>query len=203
MLQRPEINDLSHQYIDLTVREKDYEFSKRITRLYPRNPEVWYMRAHSTNDMLESFFCLCRVFLLDPEHEKAKEKMYWLLYPLLQKDPSLTYVDEEEDFYRVHTGKGNLLIIPKNRAQYVTYPVKKGKTPLKLASRWLLYSVVGLPAAGIGTMIAAPVAIFFSVVALRQGTNQSDKARAKIIIMLACVFWLLSLLLAVLLYIHL
>jgi hypothetical protein len=150
----------------------------------------------------EALAYLSQALLFNPNFTPARRKMYQFLQRLLQKDAFLAYVDETENFYRVHNAAGLPLVVPKERAIIPPYPPQK-LSLLQWAYRWLGWALLGLLPAGLGTLICAPVAMVLAVVAWLQPLGPRDATRALIILGSAILLMCGALPLYILLVLHL
>lgn len=181
--------------------QKAYQLSTEATRLAPRNAEAWLWRAETANNVQEKGLFLCRALLLNPKHPIAQRRMHKLLQLTLEHDACLAYVDETDTFYRVRTGAGQPLIVPKGRAVSTSH-LPGVLSPLQPALNWLGLTLLGLLLAGLGTLVCAPVAILLALRARKQPLSRPDATRVKVVLAIAVLLWLCGLLLSTLLFIH-
>lgn len=120
----------------------------------------------------------------------------------LRRDPALRYLEETSLLYRVVTALERVITVPKDRAVIPAYPPPK-PTPLHGVVRWLRYSAITLPFAGLLTLIAAPVAAVLAWRALRQPLDTIQRKRAEMALVYAGAMWLVACLLSFLFLMHL
>jgi hypothetical protein len=180
-------------------RQQAYQLSTAATRLAPRDAEVWLRRAETAPTPQETFLCLCRALLLDPKHSVAQQRLYDSLQHQLRQDAFLAYIDESDTFYRVRTGAGQPIIIPKSRTASTPY----SPSPLQPAFHWLRWALIGLLLAGLGTLVCAPIAIALALRAWQQPLSRADSVRLRIVLLMAVALWCCAIVLSLLLLIHL
>ncbi len=100
------------------------------------------------------------------------------------------------------TGAGHAIAVPKGRATTAPYPPPE-PPPLHRANRWLAFALLGLPFAGVGTVICAPVAVMFAWRAFQKPLPKTDRRSAVIAVAVAGVLWVIGLILTFLLVLHL
>lgn len=182
-------------------REGAYERSLRATNLAPRDPLAWYFRSRVTNSLEEQIFCLSRAFSLEPAFPHGRQKMHAALRGLLDRDPSLAYLAENEGHYQVKTRQDVLIQVPKNRSHSIPYP-QRDPGPIKPAMRWFNAAAIGFFLGGVGAFILAPVAVWRASQLQFQNLERGDRVRLTVIIVLSILIWLASLPLVVIFAIH-
>jgi hypothetical protein len=135
-----------------------YALSLQATQNEPENIEAWLLRAGLAASLEEKILCVNRMNELGAGQHDTHHVAFFALKEMLDHDPFLAYADETEQLYRVHNMDHTLLSIPKQRSVTVTYPPEEGTNPLSLSHRLLLFAILGLIFAGIGTLIFAPLA---------------------------------------------
>jgi hypothetical protein len=123
------------------------------------------------------------------------------LKQLLEKDPFLVYLDQSDHLYNVHNGVNMMLSVPKDRAVPEPYPAPRPQ-PLKTGTRWLWLAVFGLLAAGIGTLIFAPLAAVSALQVDYKSLSYSDRMRGYIQFGLSILLCLLAIPLVGVLLLH-
>src|SRR5258708_29659731 len=100
-----------------------------------------------------------------------------MLEHYLQQALFLRYLEETERAYGVVTGEGRTIIVHKGRASAIVLPAII-HSALQPVYRWIRYSILGLPLAGIPTLICASVAWIWAWYAVYQtlGTNGFRRA---------------------------
>lgn len=120
---------------------------------------------------------------------------------LIERDPFILYLDETDSFYQVRNGEQLQLTIPKDRAVPQAYPARRPK-PLQQAYHWLGLAFLGLPLAGLGAIIFAPLAAAAAFRLYLQAASNANRIYSMTVILLAGGLWLVGLLLAVILLVH-
>lgn len=191
----------AEQSVRLGKREKAYRTSLKLTNLAPEEPLGWYLRSQTAPSQEEQLVCLSRVYSLDPEFPPAKGKMYVALRSLIKQEPSLAYVDETKDLYRVRSGLDLLLNIPKNRSYEEIY-LQRTVGPLRAAFTWLNLSLFTLFLGGVGAFFLAPLTAIRALLLRRHIHQHRDRVRVLVILMLSAIIWLASIPLGLLFLIH-
>ncbi len=183
-------------------RRRAYLLSHEVTILAPYSVEAWLYHAALTDSDEERLNSLNKALSLAPEHLNARRSLYKALKLYLNQDPFLRYLEETDFLYHVLTGQGRVVIVPKDRASASPYP-PVAPSPLQSVFRWLRYSVLGLPLAGLLTLVCAPVAAVLAWRASRQRLGITDRRRAMMALLYAAVLWMVGALLTVLFLVHL
>ncbi len=183
-------------------RARAHELAIQATGRAPRDIEALLFRAAVTDDLKETLECLSQVISLRPDHPDAQRGMYETLQHLLEQNAFLAYLDETNRVYHVRTGTGEPVTVPKLRESTAPYPHPQPAL-LRSASRYFTLALLGLPAAGLLTVLSAPLAIGFAVGAQRSARIPADRVRARAILILGLLAWLASLVLAALFIVHL
>jgi hypothetical protein len=118
-------------------------------------------------------------------------ELYEHLQSLLRQDAFLRYVSETDDVYRVQTADGLELVVPKVRAVPALYPPST-RSPLYPAARYFIGACVGLPLAGFGTLLCAPVAVALAIRARRQLLGPADHTRIRVLILCSSLLWCIA-----------
>jgi hypothetical protein len=163
---------------------------------------TWLGRLENAATDEERLFYLSRIQALDPHNRRAAQLMTQNMKGYLRKDPSLAYLEENQDLYRVRTGRDLILVVPKNRAVPETYsPERFGQ--FGQAYRSLMWAVLGL-------LLSGPIAIFFGVLsvlaAFRAGLlSQGSRAWARVfvIVLISLIILAPAVALTYLLWLHL
>ncbi len=184
------------------ARQRAYQLSLEATQMEPRNIDAWLIRAWTTRSLDETLACLSRVIALDPQHPVAQQGLYQSLQRLLQQDGFLAYVGENDAAYYIRTSSGLLLTVPKERRAVEPYPPSK-PSPLRGAYRWLALAMVGLPLAGVGALLFAPLAMTEAARVRKQVQDPADRIRAWAVMGLSLILFLGSLPLVFLFLVHL
>jgi hypothetical protein len=120
----------------------------------------------------------------------------------MQHDPFLRYMGESGPMYHVLTGEGEAINVPKDRHAVTPYLLEQ-PTPLQPVYRWLRYAVLGLPLAGIPTLISASVAWGLACRAIYQTLGTHNLRRAEAALIYASVLWVIGFLFSFLFVLHL
>jgi hypothetical protein len=179
-----------------------YQLSVEVTKLAPNNVNAWLYRAALTENSEDRMAYLSRALSLAPQNVQAGRGMYGALSNYLEDDPFLRYLEENDVLYRVETGEGQIVVVPKERATTRAYPFNEPHS-LRVTYRWLAYSTLGLLLAGLGTLVCAPVAASFAWQASHEPLSRSDTRRARFALAYALVLWTLGLMLSFLFLLHL
>ena len=182
-------------------RQRAYQLSREATQSAPENVETWLLCAETTSSVEEAIACLNRANALQPSSPQAKQKTYQIVQKLLQQDPFLLYVGEDEGLYRVRSGEKLDLILPKERSTPEPYPAEKPAW-LRTAQRWLWVALFGLPLAGLGALLFAPLAAVYAIGLYLKTPSDANRVHSLLVIMLAGCLWLCGLLLGVILLVH-
>ena len=182
-------------------REKAYRSSLKATSLAPHEPLAWYLRSQTAPSREEQLICLSRVYSLDPDFPPARGEMYTALRDLIKQEPSLVYIDETRDLYRVRSGLDLLLNIPKNRAFEERY-LRRTASPLKPAFGWLNLALLALFLGGVGAFFLAPIAAVRALQHKRLVLHRPDRIRLLILLIICAIIWLASIPLSLLFVIH-
>jgi len=145
---------------------------------------------------------LSKVLSEHPDNSQARRGLYLTLYHYLRQHPFLRYLEENDALYRVITGEGRVIAVPKDRTVAESYPPKP-VTPLQRAYRWLGYALFGLMLAGLGAVICAPVAASFAWRAARSATDLTQRNRAGMAFVYAFALLGIGLLFSFLFVLHL
>ena len=150
----------------------------------------------------EQLAVLSKVLSERPDNPEARRSLYLTLYRYLRRHPFLRYLEENDVLYRVITGEGRVITVPKDREVAVKYPPKP-VTTLQRSYRWLGYSLFGLLLAGLGAVICAPVAASFAWRAAREASDTDQRNRAGVALVYAFGLWGIGLLFGFLFVLHL
>jgi hypothetical protein len=161
-------------------------------------------RAENAPSLEEAVQSINRIIALQPgaaQDENLKQQTYRIVQKLLERDPSLLYLDETDGLYHVRSRAGLAVFVPKDRASSEPFPLHR-PTWLHIAYRWLGLAVLGLLLAGMGALVAAPVAGYWAVrISLLPG-SRANRVHGLMLIVLAGFVWLFGLLLFVILAVH-
>src|SRR5574341_1034844 len=182
-------------------REGAYLMSLEATRLAPENIEAWLMRFRTALSSEEKLLCLSQVVRLEPDHPLAKLNMYTALRDQFQVNPYLAYIEETDGAYLVRNNDYLILAVPKDRLIPESNPPRRSQLLVK-AYRFLGWAIFGLATAGLGTLLFAPLAIWFANDALDRPLEQSDRRRAWMIIILSSLLVVIALFFGWLFLIH-
>lgn len=179
-----------------------YELSLRATQLAPDSVEAWILRATLAPSLEERLVCVNRLNELGADSQDRHNIAFFTLKELLDKNPFLAYLEETEELYRVMNANHMVLSIPKKRsADHSTARGHSGQ--LTNSYRLLTLALIGLMAAGVGTLVFAPLA---ALSAIRIGTTsqfQSERLRSTIVFILALILFAIGAVFSILFVLHL
>jgi hypothetical protein len=182
-------------------RHYAYQRSVQATHMAPSNIEAWLWRLALAPTFEERVACVSRLNELAPHYRDRNNLAYFTQRELLERNPFLAYLDETDELYRVLTGNQMEVSIRKKRnADDLSHPEESGG--IKAAYGWLVMAIVGLLAAGIGTVLFAPLAGLFAIQAGRRPRTRSDWVHSIVVLTLSILFFLLGLGLSYLFWLH-
>lgn len=174
----------------------------QLTKSNPANEKAWLLLADVSDSADEQTAALGHALRLDPHNTAARQALYETMQHLLHKDAFLAYQGETSTFYRISTPEDLQFTHPKDRAVVAAFPPAE-TSPTHCAQRWLAWSVIGLIPAGVGALVCAPVAMATSLNLLRKRLPLMERRRAWIVLLGATLSWLVGMLLAFVLILHL
>lgn len=183
-------------------RSRAHEICVQLVADDPVNEQAWLWRAGTAASLEETIESLSRALTLNPANRLARQALYEAMQRLLRQDAFLAYLAETDDFYQVRTPTALEFAHPKDRARPEPFP-PPGPPPAQAAFRWLGWALVGLVPAGVGTLICAPMAIVAAIRLLRRRPSRADRQRAWVVLGSALALWLVALLFAQVLVLHL
>jgi len=183
-------------------RDHAYRYSLEASRIAPNDPEVWLARAETAHSIEEKLFCLSRLHTLNPYYPAAQRKTYSILREMLREEPFLAYLDETENLYQVRNGPALAVTLPKYRAIPEPYPPPR-PGPLAGANHLLLWALIGLVPAGLGTLVLAPMAALSAFKAFGSISDRKNSFRAAVVIGLAAVLWIIAIPMSIIFFLHL
>lgn len=178
-----------------------YELSLRATQLAPDNVEAWLLRATLAPSLEERLVCVNRLNELGADSQDRHNIAFFTLKELLDKNPFLAYLEETENLYRVMNANHMVLSIPKKRLPDLSTRSERSSR-LTNAYRLLMMALIGLMAAGLGTLLFAPLA---ALSAIRIGTSsesQAERLRSTIVFVLALILFVIGSIFSVLFVLH-
>jgi len=158
--------------------------------------------ADTSATLEESLTQLSQELELDPENAAARQALYQTMQQMLRKDAFLAYQNETNDHYTIRTFAEFQFVHPKDRAMPDIFP-RLEQAPAQKAINWLVWSLVGLIPAGLGTLVCAPLAMLAAIKLLLQHGSFQDHRRAWVVLTSAIVLWLVALLFLLILILHL
>jgi len=142
-------------------------------------------------------------YYFDPDHPFGQSLSYERAWNLLKQNPWLEYEVENDQVYVLSSGAELSLIVPKDRDLPERY-LAEGASLVKPAFRWLGLALLGLPPAGLGTLVFVLLAVWHVwQVSKRSTLDQADRVRAAVILTVAAGLLSLALALNYLLFLHL
>lgn len=182
--------------------QQAYRFCREVTTAVPDNIDAWLLRGTLADTYEDRLASLSKAVALAPEHSTAKHTLYDVLKRYLEEEPFLRYIEETETLYRVLTGEGRAVIVPKDRAVSLPYPPPE-PTPLQPIFRWLALAMLGLMFAGLGAVICAPVAALLAWRTSQLPLTQQQRRRVGIAFVYANALFGIGLLLSFIFLLHL
>jgi hypothetical protein len=179
-----------------------YRLSRDVTQINPQNLKAWLLAAETAPSITVAVNCLNSANALYPAHPDAKQQTYRFVQQLLHRDPSILYLDETDELYQVRSGEQLSLLVPKDRSQPQPYPPGRPML-LQSAYRWLALAFLGLPLAGLGAILFAPLAAASAIGLYFRTASRTNRVYSLVVIMLSGGLWLVGLLLGVILLVHL
>jgi hypothetical protein len=167
----------------------------------PNNEQAWLWCAGTADSLDETIAALSQALTRNPANDIARKRLYEAMERQLRQDAFLAYVGETRDFYYVRTATNLRFAHPKDRAQ--PEPVAPPKLPARTAFRWLGWALVGLPPAGLGTLLCAPMAALAAIRLLAGHPSPVDRRRGWVVLGSASILWLFALVFIGLLILHL
>jgi F0F1-type ATP synthase membrane subunit c/vacuolar-type H+-ATPase subunit K len=185
-------------------RRRAYQLSLKVLQMEPQNQIAWLLRAQTAPSIEEAVQCLNHAAgqpVLDAE---GKQAFHRTVQRILEADPFLLYLDETDGVYRVRSSDadGRVLHVPKDRRIPEPYPVVRPAS-LQKAYRWLWWAFLGLPLAGLGAVVFAPLAAGAAMSLYLRQPSGKNRILSLVVILLAGGLWLVGLLLGVILLMHL
>ena len=120
----------------------------------------------------------------------------------LEQDFFVLYLDETDDSYHVRNSAQLTLLVPKGRSIPMAYPVQR-PARLQSAYQWLWMAFLGLPLAGIGAIVFAPLAALAAIGLYSKTPSKTNRIFSLVVLLLSGGLWLVGLLLAIILLVHL
>lgn len=167
-----------------------------------RQAQIWLSRAATSKTFEERLVYLSQAVNLAPGQTVTRYRMYETLKPYLDRRPFLRYAHENPLLYRVSTAEGLALTVAKDRAIALPYPPPKS-TPLRPVFRWFGLSLLGLLAAGLGTLVCGLITARLAWSVSRHATDPLSRRRARAVFLYAIILWLIALVLSGLFLVHL
>ncbi len=173
-------------------------------------PPRWSKNANKDNKQpcwktartrTEKLDCLSKIQQEYPNDPVVRKMIYQEVKEVIDRDPYLEYHAETTNTYRVIDRAQEVLIVPKERAAPEPFPPRRPE-PIRMAYRYLLFSLLGLFLSGLGAMVFAPIAERYAFSALSKARTHGDQIRAAVVGILAPVLFVLGLALTLLLYVH-
>lgn len=183
-------------------RLRAHRLSLEAREMAPENVHAWLLCAETSPSREEAVTCLNQAATLRPSDPKVKRSAYQIFQRLLKEDPFVLYLDETENVYRVRSGERLSVTVPKDRLTPEPYPPERPEL-LRWAYRWLWMAILGLPFAGLGAMVFAPLAAASAIGLHIRSSSRVNRTLSLIVIILSGGLWLVGLLLGVILLAHL
>ena len=179
-----------------------YELSLRATQLAPDNVETWILRATLAPSLEERLICVNHLNELGADSQDRHNITFFTLKELLDKNPFLAYLEETEALYRVMNANHMVLSISKKRLpDNSTAPERSPQ--LAGAYRLLVMALLGLMAAGIGTLLFAPLAALSAIQVGTSSRSYKERISSTVIFVLALILFVIGSVFSVLFVLHL
>jgi hypothetical protein len=179
-----------------------YALSLQATQADPENAQAWLLRAGLATSWEEKTLCVNRMNELGVRQHDSHHLAFFALKETLERDPFLAYAEETQELYRVRNAERTLLSIPKERSITTVYPPEEKTDPLTLAHRLLLFAILGLMLAGLGTLIFAPLAAWSALAGARSAHNRSLHIDSLVVLFSAAGLFMIGIFFSVLLIMH-
>lgn len=184
-------------------REHAYQLSLQATKVAPDNLDGWLYCATLAPSQEERVYCVNHLNELAPSYQDRHNIAFFAFKELFDEKPYLAYLAETDELYRVINIDRVVLSIPKKRARFAPYPPEQPTaSPLRLAYRWLILSMVGLLVAGIGTVIFAPMAAVAAIRADQSLGTRAERAQAMIVLLASTGLFFIGILFTILFALH-
>ena len=184
-------------------REHAYQLSLQATKVAPDNLEGWLYCATLAPSLTERVFCVNHLNELAPGYQDRHDIAFFAFKELFDEKPYLAYLAETDELYRVINTDRVVLNIPKKRARFEPYPPEQPTaSPLRLAYRWLILSIVGLLVAGIGTVVFAPMAAVAAIRADQSLETHVERGQAMIVLVASAGLFIIGILFTILFALH-
>jgi hypothetical protein len=179
-----------------------YELSVKATQAEPNNPDAWYLRGSLAGGLEERVLCMNRLNELVPEHRDQHSLAFFALKDFLERDPFLAYRGETPQLYRVANADGMILNIPKRRTETIPFP-DRPPSRLTAAYNWLIFAVLGLTLAGLGTLVFAPLAVWAALEVKQNNSSHAEHVGVAVVILVSTLLFFLGLFFVYLFIMHL
>jgi hypothetical protein len=184
-------------------REHAYQLSLQATKVAPDNLDGWLYCATLAPSLTERVFCVNHLNELAPGYQDRHDIAFFAFKELFDEKPYLAYLAETDELYRVINTDRVVLNIPKKRARFEPYPPEQPTaSPLRLAYRWLILSIVGLLVAGIGTVVFAPMAAVAAIRADQSLETHGERGQAMIVLVASAGLFIIGILFTILFALH-
>ena len=184
-------------------RDHAYQISLQAIKVAPNNTDAWLFCATLAPSMAERIFCVNHLNELAPGYHDRHGIAFFAFKELFDEKPYLAYLAETDELYRVINTDRVVLNIPKKRARFESYPPEQPTaSPLRLAYRWLILSMVGLLVGGIGTVVFAPMAAVAAIRADHSMGTRVERAQAMIVFLASSGLFMIGILFTILFALH-
>ncbi len=193
--------ETAHDAVRRGDRRRAHEISLELVAQDPASEQAWLLRASTADSLDESIAALSQALDRHPASPVARQALYEAMQRLLRRDAFLAYLGETSVFYYVSTAKKLRFEHPKDRPEPEPFPPPR--TLPRTAFGWLGLALAGLPLAGLGALVCAPIAALDAFCVLLGRNGRPDRRRAWVILLCAAAVWLLALAFVGLLFLHL
>ena len=138
----------------------------------------------------------------DPDDPELRRRLNATLRTMLDRDAFLDYQFQSEHFYRVRTGDGLTINVPKERASPPSFP-NTASPALRTSMRLFRVALLGLLLAGVPTFFLTPIIMWRLLVALiMQPLPPGEKVQATTLMFSSFILFCVATLLSLLLVLH-
>jgi hypothetical protein len=179
-----------------------YALSLQATQVQPENGEAWLLRAGLAASLEEKVLCVNRMNELGVRQDDRHHLAFFALKEVLERDPFLAYAEETQELYRVRNAERTMLSIAKKRSITPAYPAEGKIDSLALSHRLLIFAILGLLLAGLGTLIFAPLAAWSALAGDRSELNRSARIDSLVVSIAALGLFIIGAFFSILFIMH-
>jgi len=179
-----------------------YALSLQATQVQPENGEAWLLRAGLAASLEEKVLCINRMNELGVRQDDRHHLAFFALKEVLERDPFLAYAEETQELYRVRNAEQTMLSIAKKRSFTPAYLAEGKIDSLTLSHRLLIFALLGLLLAGLGTLIFAPLAAWTALAGDRSELNHSARIDSLVVTFASAALFILGAFFSILFIMH-